>query len=344
MVWTVPIDKVAQYTTWSLIFWDYMITLDDEVCPYTSSRVGLFTDRLEDHFVLGASSFWLGPISVWHLKIGWTVLKKVMDQILVLCGLVLRIWDTIWEHLKNAVSHFCDIKILPTPHLTRMSCFHIIFAEMAVISEVAYEACYVGTESASVLYVTIQLLIIETILVLRIWAIMGKQRRILWTFLGFLVCSTAASLLISIFLGSDAGFTEYVIPTLIFEAIMFICAAYHGIKQSGGVRSLLLRDASPFRYGPTPILRLVFQGSVLYFTAVLCSLPLMAFLDPRFGITIMSVTINHMLLRLRKQGLSDTVGPPSQVELTTLRATANGAMSSELWGDVIDIGPYPQGS
>ncbi len=59
----------------------------------------------------------------------------------------------------------------------------------------------------------------------------------------------------------------------------------------------------------------------------------------------MSVTINHMLLRLRKQGLSDTVGTPSQkTELTTFRATANGAMSSEVGGDVIDIGPYPQGS
>ncbi len=73
-------------TTWSLIFWDYLITLDDEVRPFTSSRVGLSTDRLKDHFVLGASSFWHGPISVWHLKIGWAVLRKVMDQILILCS------------------------------------------------------------------------------------------------------------------------------------------------------------------------------------------------------------------------------------------------------------------
>ncbi|KAK0432658.1 hypothetical protein EV421DRAFT_2040601 [Armillaria borealis] len=137
----------------------------------------------------------------------------------------------------------------------------------------------------------------------------------------------------------------YVIPTIIFETIMFISAAYHGIKESGGLRSLLLRDTSPFRYGPTPILRLVFQGSVLYFTAVLCSLPVMAILDPQLGVTIMSVTVNHMLLRLRKQVLSDTVGPPSQkVELTTFRATTNGAMSLEVGEDVIDIRPYPQGS
>ncbi|PBK87079.1 hypothetical protein ARMGADRAFT_1034977 [Armillaria gallica] len=71
--------------TWLLIFWDYLITLDNEVCPYTSSHVGLSTDQLKDYFVLGASSFWHGPISVWHLKIGWAVLRKTVDQILILC-------------------------------------------------------------------------------------------------------------------------------------------------------------------------------------------------------------------------------------------------------------------
>ncbi len=55
--------------------------------------------------------------------------------------------------------------------------------------------------------------------------------------------------------------------------------------------------------------------------------------------------MTHMLLRLRKEGLSDTVGPSSQeVELTTFRATTNGAMSLESGGNVINIGPFPQGS
>ncbi len=43
--------------TWSLISWDYLITLDDDVRPYCSSHVGLSTDELQDHFVLGMSSF-----------------------------------------------------------------------------------------------------------------------------------------------------------------------------------------------------------------------------------------------------------------------------------------------
>ncbi len=59
----------------------------------------------------------------------------------------------------------------------------------------------------------------------------------------------------------------------------------------------------------------------------------------------MSVTINHMLLRLRKRGISDTVGPPSQgVELTILRATMNSALSLEEGEAVINVGPFPQGS
>ncbi|PBK87089.1 hypothetical protein ARMGADRAFT_1034986 [Armillaria gallica] len=116
--------------TWLLIFWDYLITFDDEVHPFTSSLVGLSTDRLKDHFVL--------------------VLRKIMDQILILC----TTRCALGVHLENV----------------------IIYADTTVG---AYEACVVDTESSSVLYVTIQLLVIESILILRIWAIMGKKLWIL---------------------------------------------------------------------------------------------------------------------------------------------------------------------
>ncbi|PBK87072.1 hypothetical protein ARMGADRAFT_1034971 [Armillaria gallica] len=320
-------DKNADMT-WSLISWDYLITFDDEVRPYCSSHVGLSTDQLKDHFVLGASSFWHGPIFVWHLKIGWAVLRKIMDQILILC----TTRCALGVHLENADERFL---------------YHL--CENGTMIG-AYDACFVGTESSSVLYVTMQLLVIESILVLQIWAIMGKRRWILWTFFSLLVCSTTTSIMLNLHFFFNSAILLYAIPTLIFETIIFVSAAHHGIKQSGGVRSLLLQDTTPFRYGPTPILHLVFQGSVLYFTAddyfsILCSLPVMAFINPGLGITIMSVTINHMLLHLRKQGLSDTVGPPSQgVELTTLRATANHAMSLEAGENVMSIGPFPQGS
>ncbi|KAK0224430.1 hypothetical protein EDD85DRAFT_241844 [Armillaria nabsnona] len=259
MVWTVNITEVAQYMTWSLILWDYLITLDDEITLFW------FSGRSWIKFLFFANRY---------------------------MGLLLRIWDIIWEHLDNADELFSF-------RLCRNA-----------ISEEAYDACVVGTESSSVLYVTLQLLVIESILVLRIWAIMGKRRWILWTFFSLLVCSTTTSIVLSLQITVGAVSFFYVIPTLIFEAIIFISAAYHVIKESGGLRSLLLRSRGPFRYGPEPILRLVFQGSVLYFIAALCSLPVMAVLDPRLGITIMGVSATHMLLRLRKRVLSDTVGSP----------------------------------
>ncbi|KAK0432663.1 hypothetical protein EV421DRAFT_1910771 [Armillaria borealis] len=280
--------------TWSLIFWDYLITLDDEITLF------------------------------WFSRRSWIKFLFFANRYM---GLILRMWDVVWEHLEDADHPFS---------------YFLCGQDISMID--AIQACLVATESGSVLYVTMQLLVIESILVLRIWAIMGRQRWILWTFFGLLVCSTTTSIVLNVYLFTVSATLLYTIPTLVFEAIIFISAAYHGIKISGGLRSLLLRSKGPFRYGPKPILRLVIQGSVLYFIAVLCSLPVMAFLDPRLGITIMSVTISHMLLRLRKQGLSDTVGPPSQgVELTTLRATVNRAMSLEAGKDVMNIGPFPQG-
>ncbi|KAK0188282.1 hypothetical protein F5146DRAFT_1054453 [Armillaria mellea] len=176
---------------------------------------------------------------------------------------------------------------------------------------------------------------------------MGQRKWILCTFLGLLACSTAASITVSVIFFDFGTNAEYIIPTFIFEAIMFASAAYHIIKQSGGLRSLFT--------GPRPILRLIFQGicslfhcvsiipCYLYFCilsgkcfSVLGSLPFMGFVDSRLGITIMSVTTTRMLLCLRKNYLSDT--PTAQkVELTTFRATVNRE-------DVIDIRPYSQGS
>ncbi len=84
---------------------------------------------------------------------------------------------------------------------------------------------------------------------------------------------------------------------LIFEAIIFSAAVYHGFKNTGSMKSLLLSSKGPFQHGPKPIMCLIFQGLVLYFIlwasvlvlytfgcsvsagncfSVLCSLPLMA--------------------------------------------------------------------
>ncbi|KAK0188342.1 hypothetical protein F5146DRAFT_1054780 [Armillaria mellea] len=289
MVPYMDIYDASSYITWSLIFWDYLITLDDEITL------------------------------IWFSGRSWIKFLYLANRYI---GLILRIWDFAWECLGKTgwlLNHVCG--------------------KYLWLLEGDYEACYVGVESNSVLYVSMQLLVIESILIIRVWVIMGKRRWILWTFFGLLVCSTATSIMLNVIVFNGSASLLYAIPTLIFEAIIFISAAYHAIKASGGLRSFLLQSEGPFQYGPKPILRRVFQGSALYFIAVLGSLP-----DAALGVTIMSVTINHMVLRLRKQGSSNTVGPASQnVELTALRATTNRALCLEEGESVMTIGSFPQG-
>ncbi|KAK0468793.1 hypothetical protein IW261DRAFT_1517415 [Armillaria novae-zelandiae] len=316
--------------TWSLIFWDYLITLDDEITFFWSSR------RSWIKFLFFANRY---------------------------MGLLLRVWDIIWEILEVmfATPDFygpssSEPIVQKEDFLIHLSCYFI--ADISGSVE-AYEACFVWINSGSVLYVSMQLLVIESILILRIWVMTGKRRWALWTYFGLLICSTTASIVLSVCLpaagnsmliGDDINFVMtftttwvYGAPTLIFEAIIFGSAAYHGIKASGGLRPLLLRSmGGPFWNGPKPIIRLVFQGSVLYFITVLLSLPIMVFLDPRLGITTMSIAVSYMLLGLRKNVLSDPVGPSSQgVELTTLRFTANRALSSEEGEATMNTGSFP---
>ncbi|KAK0474438.1 hypothetical protein IW261DRAFT_1498983 [Armillaria novae-zelandiae] len=297
--------------TWSLIFWDYLITLDDEITLFWSSR------RSWIKFLFFANRY---------------------------IGLLLRVWNIIAMILGIIFGR-------PNPSLEssiarKEDFLYHLYVNMPESFQ-AFEACLVSVDSGSVIYVSMQLLVIESILVLRIWAIMGKRRWVLWTFCGLLVCSTATSIMLSVHffffapivpIVDDMTVTTtwlYAIPTLLFEAIIFGSAAYHGIKASGGLRPLLLRSKGPFRYGPKPILRLVFQVSSLnMYTS-----------DPQLGITIMSIAANYMLLGLRKNVLSDPVGPSLQgVGLTTLRFTANRALSSEEGETAMTIGSVPQGS
>ncbi|PBK64393.1 hypothetical protein ARMSODRAFT_471602 [Armillaria solidipes] len=218
-------SSIIQYVTWSLILWDYLITLDDEITLFCFSR------RSWIKFLFFANRY---------------------------MGLVLRIRDIVEEHLNNT----------DDPMGFYNPCRRVM--------PEAYKACAVSTESDSVLYVIPQLLVMESILILRVWAIMGKRRWILWTFFGLLACTTAVSIVLNLSFLMDTlnmltPSLRYVLPTLIFEAIIFTAAAYHGFKVSGGMKSLLSLSKGPFQHGPKPIMRLIFQGSVLYFMSVLCS-------------------------------------------------------------------------
>ncbi|KAK0468805.1 hypothetical protein IW261DRAFT_1015005 [Armillaria novae-zelandiae] len=320
-MYTISFLEITPYITWSLIFWDYLITLDDEITFFWSSRRS-----------------WIKFLFFANRYIG--LLLRVWDIIAMILGIIFETPNPYSESLiaqkEFFLIHLCD-KLIPE-------------------SLQALEACIVSVDSGSVLYMSMQLFVIESILVLRIWAILGKRQWALWTYFGLLICSTTASIVLSVWLtGCSIPITDstyfvmtfttiwiYAVPTLIFEAIVFGSAAYHGIKASGGLRPLLLQSKGPFRSGPKPILRLVFQGSILYFIAVLLSLPIMVFLDPRLGITTMSIAVSYMLLGLRKNVLSDPVGPSSQgVELRTLRFTANRALSSEEGEATMNTGSFP---
>ncbi|KAK0466638.1 hypothetical protein IW261DRAFT_1598336 [Armillaria novae-zelandiae] len=271
------IYDVSLCITWMLIFWDYLITLDDEIALFWVSR------RSWIKFLFFANRY---------------------------MGLILRICDMIGEIFRDADTPFSDYR-----------------CRCEVDSKDSF--CSVSNETSGTLYLTAQLLVIESILLLRVWAIMGKRRWILWTFCGLLACTTTASTILSVYLFQNSGSIATSTGTLIFEVIIFSFAWNHGIGASGD-----------------SFLNLIAVDSL----SVLCSFPIMAFLDPRLGITIMSITITHMLLRLRKNVLPDTAGPLLQmVELTTFRATANanGAMplaALEAGEDVIDIRPYPHGN
>ncbi|KAK0466700.1 hypothetical protein IW261DRAFT_1520705, partial [Armillaria novae-zelandiae] len=65
---TVPIYEVAEYITWSLILWDYLVTLDDEITLF------------------------------WFSRQSWIKFLFFSNRYI---GLLLRIWDIVWECLGN---------------------------------------------------------------------------------------------------------------------------------------------------------------------------------------------------------------------------------------------------
>ncbi|PBK60594.1 hypothetical protein ARMSODRAFT_979241 [Armillaria solidipes] len=124
---------------------------------------------------------------------------------------------------------------------------------------------YFGSVSESVIYVTIQFLVVEGIHVFRVWAIMGDRRRILWTF--FFLQHGCIQSAFRIFFGWYRSLGKGM-STVIFQAIIFIIAVHHGIEYPGGMRWPFSADQRILRYLPKPVIPLLFQGSVLYFIAL----------------------------------------------------------------------------
>ncbi|PBL00067.1 hypothetical protein ARMGADRAFT_1026142 [Armillaria gallica] len=132
-------------------------------------------------------------------------------------------------------------------------------------------ACYLFINPDFLIYVGIQLIVMEGIMVIRAWAIMGRQHRVLWTFLGLLTFSTIASLVIYVLPteNADSTYYFYFLPTVFLEAILFAVVAYHAIKYRRHSTSPQLSCAGISQPRISPIIRLMFEDSILYFV-ILC--------------------------------------------------------------------------
>ncbi|KAK0432657.1 hypothetical protein EV421DRAFT_1742165 [Armillaria borealis] len=171
--------------------------------------------------------------------------------------------------------------------------------------------CFLLIDAELILYLSIQI-VIQSILVIHVWDMMDKDRRILLTFFGLLFSTTIAALALFILLNPVKTPNHFYLRCCILwnqavtkfeslESIIYKCIA---TKSKTDHVADVPRFSSLF-------------------------LPAEAQLD----VSIMSITVTRMLLRLRKQAVSDSSGQVSVEEcsLTTFRAVS-GETSSEVAG------------
>ncbi|SJL12060.1 uncharacterized protein ARMOST_15481 [Armillaria ostoyae] len=168
-------------------------------------------------------------------------------------------------------------------------------------------------------------------MVVRAWVIMGKQHRVLWTLFGLLTIS--ASTVTLVLHKHDGTDYFYFLPNVFFEVTIFVVVAYHEIKYLRDSRAFQSSCAGVSQLRIRPIMQLMFEDSILYFVIIIAVLMIVPFLTDTLPLcmSLASITVTRMLLRLRKQALFDSAGPTSvQEELSTfrVRAVSRGINSS----------------
>lgn len=130
---------------------------------------------------------------------------------------------------------------------------------------------------------TIQVIVMESILILRVWVIVGRKRNVLLSFSILLFLNVAATLGIYFAMpttsltfyywwgilfvaykfcdwwGHDGYFR---LPMILFELIMFLTAAFYGVR---GMQATNLLTQMRQNFGPKPIMDLLLRDSVFYF-------------------------------------------------------------------------------
>ncbi|KAK0202334.1 hypothetical protein DFS33DRAFT_1339262 [Desarmillaria ectypa] len=190
-----------------------------------------------------------------------------------------------------------------------------------VYNSTAAHVYYFLSCPTSVVYVQLQVLVMESILTLRVWAMSGRRRSVIYVLSFFLLLSTGTSAFLVVGDETFLSAVIYWIPMLLFEFLLFLTAAIHGLR---GVKITRILTQARDNFGPKPIMRLLLRESVLYFAVVACCYPVLVWLterqDNEMGLALMSITVTRMLLRLRKRAETDSNIPHTQdVELETVQ-------------------------
>ncbi|PBK60595.1 hypothetical protein ARMSODRAFT_721351 [Armillaria solidipes] len=224
-------DALA-YIAGTLVTWDYLISIDDEVALFWSSR---------------------------------RTLIKFLFFVNRYLGIFLRIWEMfIFQY--SLVHDICGI-------------------DVAVFRP--FNACYMFIDPESIIYVGIQLVVMNIIMVVRAWVIMGKQHRVLWTLFGLLTIS--ASVVISVLPMHDRTNYFYFLPNVFFEVTIFAVVAYHEINYLRNSRALQPSCAGISQPRIRPIMQLMFEDSILYFVIIIAVLMIVPFLT---DVTSQSYQVN----------------------------------------------------
>ncbi|KAK0224433.1 hypothetical protein EDD85DRAFT_795872 [Armillaria nabsnona] len=111
--------------------------------------------------------------------------------------------------------------------------------------------------------VTVQILVMEGILVLRLWAITGRRAFLLGFFCCLLFPSMAATLGIYFFHTTTAPVRLYNwLSMLLFEFIVFLTAVFYGVR---GVKATKILTQVRENFGPKPMKGMLLRDSVFYF-------------------------------------------------------------------------------
>ncbi|KAK0501850.1 hypothetical protein EDD18DRAFT_1144698 [Armillaria luteobubalina] len=269
------------YIAETLVIWDCLISIDDEVTLF------------------------------WSSKPTWIKILFFVNRYL---GIVLRIWD-MFIFRYEIVHDICGIGVTEFRPLN---------------------VCYLLIDPESIIYVGLQLVVMNIIMAVRAWVIMRKQHHVLLILFGLL--TIGASIVIGVLPMHNRTNYFYFIPNMLFEVAILAVVAYHEIRYWRNSKTLESSYAGVSPPVIRPIMQLMFEDSILYFVIIIAVLIIVPFLTNTVPLclSVASITVTRTLLRLRKQALFDSDGPSSdQEELSTFRvqAVSRGMNSSSEVGE-----------